>query len=276
MTPTRLAPALLAVALNPALAAARTSFPMVAPVAVQRGTAAEVTVDCRTSSLFGAYKVLVEGPGVAAEVVPAKDARPADPNGPPPVVASIKLKVTVAADAKIDAAAVAVVGTADATDEAGRPVALTRTAVAVEEIYAPGGGRARFDAGMQAVAVTRPSDLLQVKVKPNRITLKPGDEVKIDVEVVRRPDYDKGLTLDVQLRHLGSVFGNPLPPGVTTVDGKSKTLAGTGTSGGLVLKAAPDAPECADVPVCVQGYVPINFVVKIGYASEPILVTVET
>ena len=178
------------------------------------------------------------------------------------------LVVSAGADAEIDAAAVRVVGTAEAADETGKPVALTRTAVSVEEIYLPGGGRGRFDVGMQAVAVTGPSDVLEVRVKPNRVTLKPGEEVKIDVEVVRRPDYDKGLTLDVQLRHLGGVFGNPLPPGVTMVDGKSKTLLGTGNA------AAADAAECADVPVCVQAYVPINFVVKIGYASEPILLSV--
>ena len=41
-----------------------------------------------------------------------------------------------------------------------------------------------------------------------------------------------------------------------------------------MLKAAADAPECTDVPICVQGYVPVNFVVKLGYASEPILVSV--
>jgi len=41
------------------------------------------------------------------------------------------------------------------------------------------------------------------------------------------------------------------------------------------LKAAPDAAECTDVPICVQAYVPINFVVKVGYASEPIWVTVK-
>src|SRR5262249_20060897 len=179
------------------------------------------------------------------------------------------LVVSAAADAKMDAAAVSVVGTAEAGDENGKAVTLTRTATAVEEIYAPGGGRARFDVGMQAVAVTGPSDILEVKVKQNRITLKPGEEAKIDVEGVRQADYDKGLTLDVQLRHLGGVFGNPLPPGVTMIDGKSKTLLGTGNAGSIVLKAAPDAPECSDVPICVQGYVPINFVVKIGYASEP-------
>jgi hypothetical protein len=185
------------------------------------------------------------------------------------------LVVSAAAGAKVDAAAVRVVGTADATNEHGKPVTLTHTAVAVEEIYSPGGGRARFDAGMQAVGVTGPSDVLQVKVSKNRVVLKPGEEVKIDVEVVRRADYDKGLTLDVILRHLGGVHGNPLPPGVTMVDGKSKTLLGTGTKGSIVLKAGAGAAECIDVPVCVQAFVPINFVVKIGYASEPILVSVK-
>src|SRR6185312_1021971 len=99
-------------------------------------------------------------------------------------------------------------------------------------------------------------------------------EVKIDVKLVRSPQYDKGVTLDVLLRHLGGVHGNPLPPGVTMLDGKSKTLLGTGNVGHIVLKAAADAAECTDVPVCVQAFVPINFVVKIGYASEPILLTV--
>ena len=58
--------------------------------------------------------------------------------------------------------------------------------------------------------------------------------------IQRRPDYDKGVSLDVLLRHLGRVFGNPLPPGVTMVDGKSKTLLGTGSKGHIVLKAAAE------------------------------------
>ena len=185
------------------------------------------------------------------------------------------LVVSAAADAKVDATAVKVTGTADATDENAKPVTLTRTAVAVEEIYAPGGGRARFDAGMMAVAVTGPSDLVAIKVKQTRITLKPGEEVKIDVEVVRGPQYTKDVNLDVILRHLGQQYGNPLPPGVTMVEGKSKTLLGGGSTGHITLKADATAAECTDVPVCVQGFVAINFVVKIGYASEVIWVTVK-
>jgi hypothetical protein len=185
------------------------------------------------------------------------------------------LVVGAAEDAKVDAAEVKVIGTSEVADDGGKPVTLTREAVAVEEIYLPGGGRGRFDAGMQAVAVTTPSDLVQVKVSKNRVTLKPGEEVKIDVELVRRPDYDKGVTLDVLLRHLGTVYGNPLPPGVTVADGKSKTLLGTGNTGHVVLKADANAAECTDVPVCVQGFVAINFVVKIGYASEVIWLSVK-
>jgi hypothetical protein len=185
------------------------------------------------------------------------------------------LVVSAAPDAKPGAGIIRVVGTAEAVDEDKKPVTLTRTAAAVEEIYFPGGGRGRFDVTMQAAAVTGPSDVMQVKVKQTRVVLKPGEEVKIEVEVVRRADYDKGLTLDVLLQHLGGVHGNPLPPGVTVVGGKSKTLLGTGNTGHIVLKAAPDAAACADVPICVQAFVPINFVVKIGYASEPILVTVK-
>jgi len=58
------------------------------------------------------------------------------------------------------------------------------------------------------------------------------------------------------------------------VDGKSKTLLGSG-SVGHHPEAAPTPRNAPSVPVCVQGYVAINFVVKIGYASEVILVSVK-
>src|SRR3954471_8286770 len=105
MRATPLCATLTLLALCAAPLAAQTSFPMVThvtPVAVQRGTTAEVTVECRTSSLAGAYKVLFEGTGVTAEVIAGKaPARPADPKTPAPNVPSCKLKITVAADAKL-------------------------------------------------------------------------------------------------------------------------------------------------------------------------------
>lgn len=185
------------------------------------------------------------------------------------------LVLSAETNAAIDASRVEVVGIAEAKDENDQPVTLKRTATAVEEIYLPGGGRGRFDVGLLAAAVTTPSDILDVQVKPNRITLKPGQEVKIDVAIKRRADYDKAVTLDILLRHLAGKFADPLPPGITMVDSKSKTLLGTGNAGHIILKAAADAPECTDIPIAVQAFVPINFVVKIGYASEPIYLSVK-
>ena len=74
----------------------------VSPVAVQRGTTAEVTVACRTSSLAGAYKVLFDGTGVDGRGRAAARREPkADPKSPVPVLTALKLKVTVAADAPV-------------------------------------------------------------------------------------------------------------------------------------------------------------------------------
>jgi hypothetical protein len=91
-------------ALVPTIVLAQTSFPMVThvnPVAIQRGTTAEVTVQCQTSSLAGAYMVLFEGTGLSADVLPAKETKPADPKTPVPIIPALKLKLTAAADAPL-------------------------------------------------------------------------------------------------------------------------------------------------------------------------------
>src|SRR5262249_31192904 len=105
-------------------------------------------------------------------------------------------------------------------------------------------------------------------------SLKPGEEVKIDVTLQRRADYDKGVTLDVMLQHLGSVFGNPLPPGVTIETSKSKTLLGPASKGHIVVKAASNAEPIENVPISVVANVSINFVVRGAYSSPPIWVSV--
>lgn len=219
----------------------------------------------RLNGLTGPVKVSIEGlpPGLTAS-----------PLTIPASMTQGVIVLSAAKDATRDASMVHVVGEVE-TEINGAKAVLRRVATPVEEIYMPGGGRGRFDVGMQAIAITQPSDLLDIRAKPTRITLKPGEEVKIDVEVTRREDYDKPVTLDVRLRHLGGVFGDPLPPGVTMVEGKSKTLLGSGSAGSIVLKAAPNAAEVSDVPICVQGYVPINFVVKLGYSSDVILLSIK-
>ena len=182
--------------------------------------------------------------------------------------------LTAAPDARRAAANVQVTGTAILPQPGSKGDLLVRTATPNEEIYLPGGGRGRFDVKMQTVAVTDPSDILKVDVIPKSITLKPGEEVRLDVTIQRRPDYQKTVSLDVVLQHLGGVHGNPLPPGVTVVEGKSKTLLGTGSTGHITLKAAPNAQPIDKVPISVLAHVSINFVVKISYASQPIQLSI--
>lgn len=77
------------------------SYPMLMslkPVAVQIGETTECEVTARYT-LVGAYKVLVSGEGVTAEVVPPEKPPEAKPNEAKPSVLKTKLKFTVAADA---------------------------------------------------------------------------------------------------------------------------------------------------------------------------------
>jgi hypothetical protein len=214
----------------------------------------------RTNGFTGPVEVALDGlpPGVAASTLTI-----------PPEMTQGLIVLTASATAKPEAAVVRVVGRAKIDGQT-----VERPSVVSEEIYLPGGGRGRFEAQMHAVAVTEPSDILKVDVSPKAITLKPGQEVRIDVTIQRRSDYDKSVSLDVMLRHLGSVYGNPLPPGVTVDEGKSKTLIGTGNTGHIVLKAAANAAPIENVPVSVLAHVSINFVVKISYSSPVIPLSV--
>jgi hypothetical protein len=184
------------------------------------------------------------------------------------------LVLTADAKATHAVANVEVIGTATTKDESNKEVTLQRSATPQQEIYLPGGGRGLFNCSLLSVAVTDPSDIRKVKVGANKLVLKPGQEVKIDVTIERNMDYTQGVTLDMLLRHLNQVHGNALPPGVTMVEGKSKTSLGTGNVGHIVLKAAPDAELIEDVPIAVLAHVSINFVVKVSYSSEPIWISV--
>src|SRR5262249_58308033 len=113
-----------------------------------------------------------------------------------------------------------------------------------------------------------------VKVSANRLQLAPGGSAALDVEVTRQKGYNKPVVLDVYLRHLGSIYGNPLPPGVTLVEAQSKTLLGpTETKGRIVLKASPSASPVQDLPIAVLGQVSVNFVAKISPARDPVLLS---
>jgi hypothetical protein len=218
----------------------------------------------RTNGFAGPVRVTVEGlpKGITAT-----------PLTIPASMTQGLIVLSAAADAAPAFSAVRVVGTATACFE-GKEETLTRTAVPYEEIYSPGGGRARFEVALQTVAVTDPGDVLKVEVSPQQVLLKPGGTATLDVKVTRRPGFDQGLSLDVLLRHLGSVYGNPLPPGVTIDAAASKTLLGGASAGKIVLKAAANAAPIDDVPISVLAHVSINFVVKVSYSSPVIRLSV--
>jgi hypothetical protein len=177
-------------------------------------------------------------------------------------------------DAPMDCANVRVVGRASIPSADGERQ-LVRLATPLQEIYSPGGGRARFPVNMHTVSIMDQSDLIRVEVSRREISLAPGESVQIDVNIKRRLDYSKPINLDVRYRHLGGVFGDPLPPGITMDEAKSKTLLGeNATQGSIVLRAAPNAQPVENLPIAILGHVSINFVVKTTYSSPPLSLSV--
>ena len=88
-------------------------------------------------------------------------------------------------------------------------------------------------------------------------------------------NFKQNVTLDVAYQHLGSIFGDSLPPGVTVVEKESLTLlTGEVSKGHITLKAAPDAKPVHRQQIAIMAHVSINFVMKFTYCGEPIFVTV--
>lgn len=171
-----------------------------------------------------------------------------------------------AADAPQGAANVRITGTAGKLSAVARPL---------QEWYVSGGGRGHYPVEMHTVSVGTPLDIRAVRLSTTDVTLKPGESKAVDVAIERAPGFSKNVTLDVLMQHLGSVYGNSLPPGVTLDDRASQTvLAGGQTKGRIVLKAAADAAPVERQQVPVLAHVAINFVMKMTYAGEPLSVTV--
>ena len=180
-----------------------------------------------------------------------------------------------AADAKPIASNIRVTGTAVLTQDRQEPVTLTAVAQPMQEIYMPGGGRSHYPVSMHTVAVGQPSDIRDVKLSLSEITLKPGESVKVDVELLRADGFDQNVTLDVLYQHLSSIFANTLPAGVTIDAKNSQTLlTGTNSKGSLTLTAAKDATPIDRQQCCVMANVSINFVMKATYSSRPLIITV--
>ena len=72
----------------------------VTPVAVQRGKTTEITVEGQMN-FAGVHTLLIEGKGVSGEIIPGSEGKVVPKGGTVPVVRSVKLKITAAADAEV-------------------------------------------------------------------------------------------------------------------------------------------------------------------------------
>ncbi|MFO0901736.1 MAG: hypothetical protein U0939_01980 [Pirellulales bacterium] len=179
-------------------------------------------------------------------------------------------------DAPLGMANVTIVGTAVHALPDGVELALEARAIPYQEIYLPGGGRGHWPVDAHAVAVMGYGDIRRVELSDYELRMKPGESKTIGVKVERSPGFAANVTLEMVYQHLGSIFGNPLPQGVTIDDKASKTLlAGGATEGQIVLKAAPDAPAVERQQAAVMANVSVNFVMKTTYASRPVMITIE-
>jgi hypothetical protein len=166
-------------------------------------------------------------------------------------------------------------GTATHALPDGQALNLTAAAVPYQEIYLPGGGRGHWQVDDHVVSVTGYTDIRYVTLSDYDVVLKPGESKSIKVTVDRSPEFTQNVILEMVYQHLGSIFGNPLPPGVTIDDKTSKSLlAGGATEGVLTIKAAADAAPVERQQACVMANVSINFVMKTTYASRPVTITI--
>jgi hypothetical protein len=183
--------------------------------------------------------------------------------------------LTAAPDAKLEAAEIRVRGTATHLSSWKSVRRLAAVAEPLQEIYMPGGGRHHYPVETHAVSVGEPMDLRSVKLSATDVALKPGESKRIDVTIDRAPGFKQNVTLGLVYQHLGSIFGDSLPPGVTVDEKASQTLlTGEQSKGYITLKAAPDAKPVEKQQVAVMADVSINFVMKATYCGEPLRVTV--
>ncbi len=189
----------------------------------------------------------------------------------PPELTQGVVVLSAAPDAKIDFTNVLITGKAMLPGSDGKLTSVTKQIVPITEIYMPGGGRGQFEVKTQGVGVTEKNDIEVIVANPN-VTIMPGQTIKVDVEIKRRPDYTKPVTLDLRINHLGGVFTNPLPAGITVDDGA--TIAENQTKGTITLHAAADAKPISNLPLAIMANVSINFVMKVWFAA-PIALTVK-
>lgn len=183
--------------------------------------------------------------------------------------------LTAAENVRPDVSNIEIRGSASVALADGQAEEISTVATIYQEIYQPGGGRGHWPVSMHAVSIGSPADILAVKVTPSEVTLRRGESITLDIEIERADGFDKNVLLEIAYQHLSSVFGDPLPKGITVDASASNTLlTGGATKGKITLKAANDATEAKAVQFAVMANVSLNFVMKNTYASSPIVLNV--
>ncbi len=253
------------------------------------GGCAAVFARCvRKNGFDGEIQLQIEGlpPGVTAtcgKILPGKGQDGCIILDAAPDAALAAANITVYGTGTVPAPAGVPTAAGSAPPEAGAATGDSANAATVplrmaaqnfQETYMPGGGRAHWPVPMHTVAVGKPGDIRTVKLSTYDVALKPGESVKIDVEI-ERGAYDKNVTLDLLFQHLSSVFANTLPEGVTIDAKNSKTLlTGNESKGHFTLTVAGNAPPVEKQQCCVMANVSINFVMKSTWSSRPLMVMV--
>lgn len=182
--------------------------------------------------------------------------------------------LTASKDAKLSASPIRIFGTSGSGDDSNGGE-LAADATIYQETYQPGGGRGHWPVVSHVVSVGEPGDILKITLSTKELALKQGQSASIDIDIERAEGFDKNVTLEVIYKHLSSIYGDPLPQGVTIDKASSKVLLTAGaTKGKLTFKAAADAQLVDQQIITVMANVSINFVMKATYASDPIRLTV--
>ena len=96
------------------------------------------------------------------------------------------------------------------------------------------------------------------------------------MEIQRAEGFDKNVTLDLLYQHLGTVYGDSLPEGISMDANNSKTLlTGDTARGHITIIASDKAPAVENQQVAVMAHVSLNFVMKATYSSMPLRITVK-
>lgn len=157
----------------------------------------------------------------------------------------------------------------------GQP-AETVLAQPYQELMRDGGARYLVPVNEHAVFVADSLDLKAVQIRPQGLTIRPGETKKIEVTIERRPGFNPPVTLTlISTQHVWT-YGNCLPPGVQLDAASVTRLAGDQLTATLILKAAPDAKPVRRQLVPVMAAVAVNFSLSMYFPGDPLWLTVET